>query len=200
MQKAKPDIAPATGNFPVAPPTVPSDDRKCDEWTSAQSRHRLAGHCGILAPLPWLDRHSPKPKCVNHFSKNLVSRLNRPHKEIRKANVLGVERNGAVGGTPRGSESLRCFHKGGWEPSDTGGWKISGAKLLALQAIGEVVYITSGQANADAATFAQDAKSYAIHNQEGDGALADMDAAMIAIDMFNLTGNDNFGLSAWAGL
>lgn len=39
----------------------------------------MAGHCGILAPLPGLDRHSPKQKCVNHFSKNLVSKLNWAH-------------------------------------------------------------------------------------------------------------------------
>jgi len=39
----------------------------------------VAGHRGILAPLPGPDRHSPKPKCVNRFAQNLVSQLNSAH-------------------------------------------------------------------------------------------------------------------------
>ena len=40
----------------------------------------MARRGGILAPLPGLDRHPPKPKCVNHFSENLDSQLNSAHK------------------------------------------------------------------------------------------------------------------------
>ena len=47
---------------------------------SSQSRHPVASHCGILAPLPGLDCRPPKPKCVNHFTKNLVSQLTCTHK------------------------------------------------------------------------------------------------------------------------
>jgi len=40
----------------------------------------VAGHCGILAPLPGPDRRPPKPKCVNHFIKILVSQLTWTHR------------------------------------------------------------------------------------------------------------------------
>ena len=43
------------GDFSVAPQAVRSDDLECDKRTSAQSCHRLAGFCGILAPLPGVD-------------------------------------------------------------------------------------------------------------------------------------------------
>jgi FRG domain-containing protein len=38
--------------------------------SSTQTRHALAGHCGILATPPGLDCHSPKQnrKCVTDFS------------------------------------------------------------------------------------------------------------------------------------
>jgi transposase InsO family protein len=42
-------------------------------WTSFPSRHPVARHGGILAPLPGPDRHPSKPKCVNQFSGKLVS-------------------------------------------------------------------------------------------------------------------------------
>ena len=73
------DPTPAPNHFPVAAPTVRSDARKNGEWTSPPSRHPVARHGGILAPLPGTDRHPPKPKCVNHFFQNLVSQLNWPH-------------------------------------------------------------------------------------------------------------------------
>jgi RHS repeat-associated protein len=113
---------------------------------------------------------------------------------IEKGNRQALKLNGGVsgGGTGGGPPEGMYFHEGEM--------KISATKMLALGAIGEVVYITSGQADKDAATFAQDAMDFAKHSASGDGAWADLDAAMIAIDMINLTGNDNFGLSAWAGL
>ena len=46
---------------------------------SPPPRHPVAGHGGILAPLPGLDRRPPKPKCVYHFTKNLVSQLTWTH-------------------------------------------------------------------------------------------------------------------------
>jgi hypothetical protein len=43
---------PVPDHFSIAAPPVRSDDRKNGEGTSAQPRHPVAGHCGILAPLP----------------------------------------------------------------------------------------------------------------------------------------------------
>ena len=68
-------------DFSVAPPAVWSDAGKNGERTSPRSRHPVAGHGGILAPLPGLDRRPPKPKWVNHFSKNLVAKLKNAHKD-----------------------------------------------------------------------------------------------------------------------
>jgi len=70
-------------NFWVAAPAIWSDDRRNSQRTSTQPRHSVAGHCGILAPLPGPDRRPPKQKCVNHFYKNLVSKLNWPHNYAR---------------------------------------------------------------------------------------------------------------------
>ena len=73
---------PAPNHFPIAGLPVRSDSRENDEWSSPQTRHGVAGHCGSLAPLPRTDYCSPKPetKCVNHFSENMVSQLARSHK------------------------------------------------------------------------------------------------------------------------
>src|ERR1017187_6663072 len=75
------DQTPAPHHFPVAALPVRSDDWKNDEWLSPRTRHVVAGHCGILAPLPGIDRRPSKQetKCVNHFSINMVSQLNWTH-------------------------------------------------------------------------------------------------------------------------
>ena len=75
------DPAPAPDHFSVAARSFWADDRKNDERLSSQTRHVVAGHCGILAPLPGIDCRPPKPKtkCVNHSSKMLVSQLSWTH-------------------------------------------------------------------------------------------------------------------------
>src|SRR5208283_1908429 len=75
------DLAPTRNHFPIAAPGFWADDREHGEGTSLPGRHSVAADGGNLAPPPGIDYRSPKPKpeSVNHFSENLVSKLNRPH-------------------------------------------------------------------------------------------------------------------------
>ena len=68
-------------HFSVAAQPIWADDRKDDERFSTRTRTVVAGHRGILGSLSGIDCRPPKPiaKCVNHFSKMLVSQLSWTH-------------------------------------------------------------------------------------------------------------------------
>jgi hypothetical protein len=75
-----------------------------------------------------------------------------------------------------------------------------GVKTSLLGAIGLIAYIQSGQAEEDAQRFANNAKDWTIHMRNGDQAMADLDAAMLAVDALNLFGNNAVALDVWASI
>lgn len=124
-----------------------------------------------------------------------IMEMNKIEEAFEKANaqVLGISEKveggaGGVGGPPDN------FYK--YE----GDFKVPAAKFLALSAIGMVAYIGSGQANADAANFVQDAASWTRSMQQGDQAWADLYSADMAVQMLNMTGNENVALTIWGAL
>jgi RHS repeat-associated protein len=87
--------------------------------------------------------------------------------------------------------------KGNW---DTAKSVRSGAKLKAMAAIGVIGYVLSDQAEADAASFATNFRDNRRQLDDGDVAMADLDAAMMALDALNLFGNSGIALEIWGAL
>jgi RHS repeat-associated protein len=102
------------------------------------------------------------------------------------------------GGTGAGKGKKKMFtFKGDWRIAKN---VRSGIKLKALTAIGYIGYVTSGQAETDSTSFANNASDYYRNVLRGDTPMADLDAAMIAIDALNLFGNEGAALEIWSAL
>jgi RHS repeat-associated protein len=135
---------------------------------------------------------------TGHTTTSVTQEMNKFEEALEKSNIKAVQANGGSGEPPEGGSSQN-FPRSEEEYNEYH-TRILGPSLLALQAIGMVVYIQSGQAEQDSASFVQDSVDYARSMRSGDSDWADLDAAMLAIDTTNLTGNNNFGLAVYGGL
>jgi hypothetical protein len=105
-----------------------------------------------------------------------------------KARMTQVITSGADGPDPKSK-----FYR------HTGGWGFKGLAVgAALGGIGTVAYAASGQAERDSESFVRNAMDWTRHTSQGDTAMADLDAAMMALDILNMTGSSYLALGMWS--